>query len=181
MEKEYQAELFEDFKDKESRLKYIAKKIIPGQKHTVVHLSFEAVILCVILIILGLIVSFAVGVEAGKKRAALPVKTVTKKKQIKSSVVKSPVKTAAVQVSAGKTEAVSSGYKLFTIQVISTKDKSVALAMAKELKVLGYSSTVLYNEGTYQVCAGAYATREEAQKYAAKLHGVYKGCFVKNR
>ena len=67
MSTEYQEELFKEFGKQKGNFEKIADKITEKRKKLYVHAALENVIFAAIIVIMCVVVSFALGVEKGKR------------------------------------------------------------------------------------------------------------------
>ena len=183
MTSEYQRELFEEFKKEEPALKQLAKKVLPRKRPHIIQIPLEGGIVSAILVLLLLIIAFAIGVETGKKQAAVAkqeVVSIAKKEESSKKVVlyKEEQVTEPEVVEKVEEKPIDRPY---TIQVISYKDKRRARAKVKTLEAKGDKATIIERKGWFQVCVGSYLNKQEAEKDLGRLSSIYKGCFLREK
>ncbi len=180
MQSGYQGELFKEFEKKESSLKRLTKKILPKRKLHILQIPLENIVSFAILVILGFIVFFALGVEKGKRHAqvlhkdeeliVLETEEVTPMPALEEKEV---VKEAP--------EVIAEIEKLYTIQLISYKDKKLARIKVKELEAMNIKADIVQRNKWFQVCAGSYVDKKNAESDLKKFSKEYKGCFLRNK
>ncbi|NQT22621.1 MAG: SPOR domain-containing protein [Candidatus Omnitrophica bacterium] len=181
MKSEYQGELFKEFTRKESSLKKLSQKMLPKRRPHILQVPIEQVISAAILVIVGLIVCFALGVEKGKRE----VISVLKNERIKAIETIETIRASQTEVVETEESVIVQPAvkeeKPYTIQLISYKGKRAAEEKAAKLKTEGIEAFLIYNDKWYQVCSGSYANKEEAEKDLKKLSKKHKGCFLRNK
>jgi len=181
MQHEYQHELFDEFEQKESKIKRFSRNAIPPRKPRFFHFTIEQISTIVILIILALILSFALGIEKGKNIAGTVGQkkakeiVVTKIVEQKKEETKKPVQTIVVP----KKKKVEEIVKPYTIQLISYKDKNRATKTVGAFKRKGYQASMMRENGWYQVCVGSYLNKKEAEEDLKNFSQKYKDCFLR--
>ncbi|MBF0385242.1 MAG: SPOR domain-containing protein [Candidatus Omnitrophica bacterium] len=162
--------------------------------------SIENTIVCFVLLLLFLVLSYAFGVERGKKLASanLPVKVELAKPQ---KVISSPVKDVpAVMANFSKQnekiapipaaqkpvvnesprkillESLPIGY---TVQVASFSKKKQAEFEASSLKQKGYDIFLLEKGVHTIVCVGRFDEKIKANNFANRLRNKYRDCLVR--
>ena len=71
--------------------------------------------------------------------------------------------------------------KPYTIQVVTHRKKEFAEAEVSRIRKLGYISFIIPSGDYFQVCAGQYASKEEARKDLGVFSSKYKDCFLRHR
>ena len=177
--KEIQPELFDEFidanlKPKQRIHRRIMRKKLPP--HFLFTLSYENVIISIIVLIMLIIVSFSLGIERGKKlldsRAPLRSDAV---------VVPAPFRaeTREPALEEIKRPSLKKKTQPYTIQVATFKRKASAEKEMSRLRRLNYDSFFQAKGKFYLVFVGNYATRELAKKDLRELRKIYKDCFIK--
>lgn len=180
MESEYQGELFKEFEKKEGSIKRLTKKILPKKRPHILQIPLENIIISAILVILGFIMFFALGVEKGKRHTRLLHRDeeviVLEAEQVRSGPAleeKEPLKEAP--------EVIAEEWKPYTIQLISYKDKKLARIEVKELKAMDIKADIIQRNKWFQVCAGSYVDKKDAESDLKRFSKEYKGCFLRNK
>lgn len=198
-----QQELFEEFVIREKRKgrffgAFKFKKPLFPQHRLNLSVSYEALIICLIGLVLVVSVIFSLGVERGRNLefAQAPSKNiqVASEAEVKETQVKPEEKPAQIQKQPevkpevkpkeGQIEKVvppPSEEKPFTIQVATYKTRNLAERELSRLKKIGYSSEVFKKGEYFIVCVGAYAQKELAQQALPDLKRIYKDCYVRRR
>ncbi|MFH1790590.1 MAG: SPOR domain-containing protein, partial [Candidatus Omnitrophota bacterium] len=181
----------------------LSNAIAGRRKPRNVVLPVEAVLFVAIVVVLGFIFSFAVGVETGKRRSSDVAYA-----ELAETVYVSPDKDDLAELPGPAVQDVSRGasrdaslpqipapettektakpvdmdaQKPYTIQLISYREKSKAEAKANELKKAGKPAMIIRNNLYYQVCAGSYRDRKDAEKDIKLFSEKYKGCFLRRK
>lgn len=194
-----QQELFEEFVIREKRKgrflgAFRFKKPLFPQHRLNIAISYEAVIILLIGLILTTSIVFSLGVERGrnlnfseapKKDVRLATETKANGAQIQSTeqpaeVQKQPEAKPKEQETE-KTVPTTSEEKPFTIQVATFRTRTLAEKESLRLKNTGYSSGVLKKKEFFIVCVGAYAKKKLAQQTLSDLRRIYKDCYVRTR
>jgi len=175
MSEEYQGELFGEFKGKDSSLKRFSKKILPNRKAHIVQIPLEHLISYAILILIGFVLFFALGVEKGKRASQKKPEIVqilsVADNKISNVMPEAPIETA---------EKNQITEKPYTIQLISYADEKIAMEKIKSLKKDGIDAFTVKSGKWYQVCANYYTNKNEADNDLKKFGKTYKGCFLRN-
>ena len=194
-----QQELFEEFVIREKRKggffkAFRFKKSLFPQHKLNISVSYEALIIGLIGLVLTISVIFSVGVERGKnlEYAEASYKDMhptaegkAEEPQIQPTekpieVQKQPVFKPKEQ-EIEKAVPVPSEEKPFTVQVASFRTRTLAEKELSRLKDIGYSSDVLKKGNFFIVCVGTYEKKELAQKTLIDLTRIYKDCYVRRR
>jgi len=176
-----QGELFNEFKIRDNSIKQITKNIMHRRRpHLhIFYVYLEQAVTIALLVIMGLIVSFALGVERGKKYMIIDLREVQKPAPVVSSeTVQEPPKEDFKMEKADKAIDIS---KPYTIQLISYKKRELAEDKVEELKKVGLEADILERNSWYQVIVGAYVDRKSAEADFKKFSKIYKGCFLRNK
>ncbi|NQU95847.1 MAG: SPOR domain-containing protein [Candidatus Omnitrophica bacterium] len=183
MSNEYQKELFDEFKQGKGKFEKIVDKINVKRKKLYIHAPLENAVFTVIIVVMCIIVAFALGVERGKRFTSLETRE-------ESAVFKEAVTTPQIKLSPieiGKPEAkepvtapkAASAPGLYTIQLISYKQESIAEAEKNKLLNKNVNAYIIRSGNWYQVCAGGYGTMEKAKAALLELEKEYKGSFIR--
>lgn len=193
-----QQELFEEFVIREKRKgrflgAFRFKKPLFPQHRLNIAISYEALIILLISLVLTASIVFSLGVERGRNLdfAEAPMQQATdtkvKETQIQSTEKPVPVEVQGQPEVAPKEQQIQKAVpatteeKAFTIQVATFKTRTLAERESLRLKNIGYSSDVLKKKEFFIVCVGAYAKRELAQRTLRDLKRLYKDCYVRTR
>ena len=89
---------------------------------------------------------------------------------------------AAASINAARPKlTVDDPLKPYSIQLVTYKQREYAEKEAKGLRRLGFFTTIIPSGDYYQVCAGQYASSDEARRDLAYFSPKYKGCFLRRR
>lgn len=145
-------------------------------------LSYENIAFCGIALVIAFVVSFALGVEKGRRSAVLVLPSVNEIQQKPLNEIQSKIR-PSVQDSKSISEvakmpspAISENY---TIQLVTYTSANMARQIGEELKAKGYSPFVIVSGKYYQVCNGSYVSRSEAEKNLPVFKKTYKDSFVR--
>ena len=162
-----------------------------------ITLSFENIIVLTVFLFMGIILSFSVGVERGKRlvssenpsfKATLVAEKETKKEALKEIVIPEEIH-ETVTAKAETLEPVESQQggltreslqKYFTIQVASFKTREHAEKEADILVKKGFESFVIPKGKYIIVCAGKFLTRDDAKNFSSQLKYKYKDCLIRS-
>lgn len=188
--------------------KKLQKSTLLPRSYTQFNVSYEQVIFISIAIIMLMVLLFSVGVEYGKRIArsgetgpparenveggrwkvegeastldprpstspdtgTAPAQTETKPAQ--------PAAEAEVKKAISQPKVLS---QKFTIQAVAYRSKKKAQDDMVILSKKGFSPFIVVGGDYYQVCAGEYASKEEAMKDYEKIRKLYKDCFIRKR
>lgn len=193
-----QQELFEEFVIREKRKgrflgAFRFKKPLFPQHRLNIAISYEALIILLISLVLTASIVFSLGVERGRNldfaEAPMQPATDTKVKEAQVQSTEKPVpidvqrqpEVAPKEQQIQKAVPATTEEKAFTIQVATFKTRTLAERESLRLKNIGYSSDVLKKKEFFIVCVGAYAKRELAQRTLRDLKRLYKDCYVRTR
>jgi len=185
-EKQIQLEIFEQghkAKKEASRDKLVPENIVDFKFPT------KACIQAACLII-AIIISFALGVEKGKKvskenvstrflaESTLPSQEIQKEIPVKKEeIIETPVENKKIEKEKKSDTIMTSGY---IIQVASYKKNSSYIQKEVEkLQSNGYKTITVAGGDYMGICAGMFSDREEAQKHLKELQRTYKDCFIR--
>jgi len=195
MEQEKQGEFFEDLTKDEDLVKVSNREPVAKIPKSMFVMESKIFFVYAIFVLIALIIAYAIGVESGKRLSGynLSVKPNEMTKDIvilkgidtqdvkeveKNTISEEPVKTVLI-VNTDETQE-----KLpFTVQIVAYKEKASAEKKAAELRKSGEIVFIIPNKTKtwYQLCLGAFKTREQAKVLEAKLEKKYKGCFVREK
>ncbi|MCK4463492.1 MAG: SPOR domain-containing protein [Candidatus Omnitrophica bacterium] len=180
MQSEYQGELFKEFEKKEGSLKRLTKKILPKRKPHILQIPLENIISFAILVILGFIISFALGVEKGKRHAQVLHKD-EKLIILEAEKVAPMPALEEKEIIKEAPEVIAEEGKPYTIQLISYKDKKLAQIKVKELETMDIKADVIQRNKWFQVCVGSYVDKKDAESDLKRFSKEYKGSFLRNK
>ncbi len=186
--KETQQELFQEFSatpKKPERFPLVSRT----QKPLLFSTNTEQLLMGGILFILALCGVFFLGVMRGKAlssqplteaplRQEAPVRTVvTTPRPVPAAAPAAP---AQVRAQAPAAQAAIPS-KPYTLQLVTHRKKEFAEAEMNALRTQGFYSFIIPSGEYFQVCAGQYASKEEAKKDLARFSAKYKDCFLRRR
>ncbi len=192
--KETQQELFEQFSQEPKKAERF-----PGlprsQKPILLSTNTEQLLMGGILVILLLCGVFFLGVLRGKSivRSALtssrtiqaspaaPTIETHQKRSQTTPAVSPTISMAPERAQNPGPAAVEASAKPYTIQLVTHRKKSLAEAEMAALQQMGFTSSIIPSGEYFQVCAGQYASKEEAKKDQARFSSKYKDCFLRRR
>lgn len=204
---EIQPELFDQFADsgskpKQKNQRHIIRKRPPP--HFAFTLSYESVIIAVIILISLIIASFSLGIKRGTSKNASALKGISASKNASvlqgmsalkhrtTSTLNSTRKhtNTSKNVSRGDVDSktplpVANVVKkkektpTYTVQVATFKQKALAEKEMSRLKKLNYNSFSKVKGKFHLVFVGNYPSRELAGQDLKELRNIYKDCFVK--
>lgn len=206
---ETQQELFGEFASKETRKPDRFPSLNRAPKPIPIYASIDQIILVsIVLILLGCFVFF-LGVLRGKSlasqapikpaaqkakavstaplqtRSVAPQKTLTTRPPASQIIAATaPVLTPKTPVQTRPAASAPSAVdptKPYTIQLVTFKKQDLADKEVAMLKKRGFYSFIIPSAGYFQVCAGQYASKEEARKDLKSLASRYKDCFLRRR
>ncbi len=174
---ETQQELFQEFSSTpkhSERFPTLAK----AQKPILISTTIEQILMVSIVLILTLCGVFFLGLLRGKslRPSAVPVVAAIRRVQpTKVSVV--PVQKPSIPTGVS----IPAVQKPYTIQLVTHRKKEYAETEANAVQKLGITSFIIPSGEYFQVCAGQYASKEEAKKDLAFFQSKYKDCFLRRR
>ena len=193
---ENQQELFSEF-SQESQRPQRFPSLAKSHKPILFSVTMEQILLAGILLILLMCFVFFLGVLRGKSfrmerpaSVAAPAARVVTAPAAPAPVAIQPV--AVPQASVSTTVfantvttrpkfTVDDPLKPYSIQLVTYKQREYAEKEAKGLRRLGFFTTIIPSGDYYQVCAGQYASSDEARRDLAYFSSKYKGCFLRRR
>ena len=172
-------------------------------------LSLENLVVLGIMMIMGFVISYSLGIEKGKNwQTVTDRSTKAIVRQVKTPMVPATATSATKPVAptapsaldpspavasavSGKTliltkpnespaEIVAQLEKFYTIQVASYKGEKYAQKEADLLKQKGYDILVLPKGAFSIVCVGKFKEKEEAKDFSKKLKKQYKDCLIRS-
>ncbi len=165
--------------------------------------SIENIIVFFIIFTMFIVLSFAFGVERGKRlslnnstaiktvevtktdtvlqntKAVVKPQVVDLKKNTIQTVPSTTTKKLPVALPVVEEEKVISDLDEYTIQVASFKQKKSAELEANRLKAKGYEIYVLAKGSYSVVCIGKFIEAAKAKQFASRLKNKYKDCLVR--
>jgi cell division protein FtsN len=194
---EKQAEFFEDIHEEDHVLKGHRKKPVANIPISVLGMPTKVFFVVTIFFVVGLIFAYALGIEKGKKLSRYTVQKTTSEGTANDVIVikvkdedllehKTLMEPITEKPVLQKVPVVVAQEDLdlpYTVQIVAYKKQKSAEKKAKELRKNGEKVFVIPNRKRtwYQVCIGAFKTRQEAKVLARKLEKKYKGCFVREK
>ncbi len=161
--KEEQREFFPEFKSSgKRRFEYFKKDLTLGKK-MILSISWENLVLSVIVLIMLLALFFSLGVEKGKV-------TAMKKEPTPAERVQPTFATPL------KVEKVTGPY---TIQVMALKKIEDAQKEAASLNGMGYKAFLIQSGGLYGICIGRYSTPADANNGVIQIKGKYPSAYIR--
>ena len=181
MADEYQKELFEEFGKEKGKFKRIAEKIGQRQHRFYLHISPENAVFAAIIAVMCVIVSFAMGVERGKRLAPLAVaaRRIEEAPPAKEPEAKKKAETKKEPEIKAPSRGTPAG--IYAIQLISYKKKRLAEREQRKLSGKNIEAFIVPSGEWFQVCAGGYADMREAGRALEKFSKDYKGCFIRKK
>ncbi len=192
---ENQQELFGNFASEPRRHERIPS-IAKTQKPILISTTLEQILLAGIVLILVFCLVFFLGVLRGR---SLSSGMVARAPQAVASAMPAPRQRVAPQPPVAVRDAAptpaaavlkkentfvvinETSAKPYTIQVLTTKKKAYAESESEILQKSGFASWTAKSGDYYVVCAGSYATKEEARKDLAYFASKYKGRYLRRR
>ncbi|MFH1622422.1 MAG: SPOR domain-containing protein [Candidatus Omnitrophota bacterium] len=183
-QKQIQLEIFEQTrkaKKETNKDRYVSENIVNLQFPTKICIQAAC-------LIIAIIISFALGVEKGKKISKMDFSTrylaeskpkkITKEISVKKQeVIETPVENKKLEKKEKNDTLLTSGY---IIQVASYKKNSSYIQKEVEkLKSNGYKTMTVAGGDYMGICAGMFSDKQEAQKHLKELQRTYKDCFIK--
>ena len=180
--REEQSELFAEFQtSKPEKPSYSFRKgMVFGKKFTL-NLSYENIVLLVIVLIMLLVIFFSLGVEKGKR-----INTVETGREIEEELVFEIPEVKEMEIIIEEAKVIEEKVievvqkpRPYTIQVIAFKNEKKANKEIALLKNKGYETFIISSNEWLQVCVGQYANREELYKDFDALKNNYPTCYVR--
>ncbi len=179
---ETQQELFQEFSSSPKRPERFPS-LTKTQKPILISTTLEQMLMVGIVLILILCGVFFLGVVRGKSlkpaRMSPPNPVIARQPVAQPApvvVLNSPKKTT-VQTAL----VVTSVEKPYTIQLVTHRKKEYAQAEVNAVQKKGFTSFIVPSGEYFQVCAGQYASKEEARKDLAFFQSKYKDSFLRRR
>lgn len=171
--RQVQKELFEEFTGSDKK-KHFKSIFSPKPKRTI-NLLYEHLIFIAMAFIIGIAVSFSIGVERGKGlvlKRDVSLTSVQRQKQQPQ-----PVEALKAKEEPKKEE----GPAAYIIQIGSYLKKEEAEKEALSLKKKGYNASVIISGKFHVVCVGEFKSKEQASELFKKLSKLYPGSLLKER
>ncbi len=183
--KETQQELFQEFSatpKKPDRFLFISRT----QKPILFSTNTEQLLMGGILFIFALCGVFFLGVVRGKAIADRPLieaPTPPPVVQVNKVVAPTPPQAVVKQVvrTQAPAQAVTIPSKPYSLQLVTHRKKEFAEAEMNALRAQGFYSFIIPSGEYFQVCAGQYASKDEAKRDLARFSSKYKDCFLRRR
>ncbi len=173
---ETQHELFQEFSSTPKRLDRFPT-LAKTQKPILISTTLEQMLMIGIVFILVLCGVFFLGVLRGKslKQVTLsPSQPVARR----SAPLPQPLLAKGVPTVPPPTVVPETPY---TIQLVTHRKKEFAETEMNALQKKGFSSSIIPSGEYFQVCAGQYASKEEARKDLVFFQSKYKDSFLRRR
>ena len=167
--REMQPDLFAD-QAVESKKTERFPALTKTHKPILVSTTLEQILTFSVLAILGLCGIFFLGVLRGKNLERPPA-VAPPAAPVQMPVVSAP----PASVIAPATQ------KPYTIQLVTHRKKEFADAETVSLRKLGFVSFIIPSGEYFQVCAGQYASKEEAKKDLSRFASKYKDSYLRRR
>lgn len=201
MSTERQNELFGEFVREKGGFEKIAEKMTEKRKSLYATVPVENIVFAVIIAIMVIVTAFALGVERGKRLARTETQEAPKisKNEIKLSEIQvapveasRPIARAESNLSgdmnsseksyapAKHVPAAKPDKARYTIQLISYKQKHLALREKSRLATEKMDAFLIKAGDWYQVCTGNYSDMKQAKIALEGFKGAYGGCFIRN-
>ena len=169
-----------------------------AQKPILFSTNTEQLLMGGILLILALCGVFFLGVIRGKAIAAsgASFSQAVSGPAVMVAAPPQPVRTAVVQSNAiqiaqtppavrpavqAPKQPLPNASKPYTIQIVTHRKKELAEAEMNGLREQGLYSFLIPSQGYFQVCAGQYASKDEAKKDLARFQAKFKDSFLRRR
>ena len=144
-----------------------------------ITLTLDKLIIISIAIFLLTVVSYSVGVIQGKKETLIGKTNVSEDEIEEIKVVKPQVISQTEEKNSSQGDRSSEGKKVYTIQVATYLQRSIAYREKKKLEKQGFPVNIS-SKGKYLVIfVGNYSNEKEARKVMNVLKKKYKDCFVR--
>jgi len=194
-----QQELFDEFIIREKRKTrffgaFKFKKPLFPQHKLNISVSYEALIIVLIGLVLTISIIFSLGVERGRNLEFVKVSSKgegmvaeTKAEESRTQPAEKPVEVQKQPEVKPQEEQVEkaipapSEEEPFTIQVASFRTRALAEKELSRLENIGYSSDVFKKGKFFIVCVGNYSKKELAQQTLSDLRRVYADCYIRKR
>jgi septal ring-binding cell division protein DamX len=198
--KETQHELFEEF-SKSPKKQDGFQGISNSQKTLLFSTTFEQLLMYGILLILLLCGVFFLGVVRGKSLSQpllepVPVTAETHPQDLRPAPVRTkaapaarpapsaapaPAPEARRSAPAAADTQMALPSKPYTIQLVTHRKKELAEAEMAAIRRAGFYSFIIPSGEYFQVCAGQYASKDEAKKDLSRFAAKWKDCFLRRR
>lgn len=175
-QEEIQQELFGEFGSAGPKQKPRFPSLHKTQKPVLISTSIEQLLLTGILLILAACAVFFLGILRGKSLGS--VVQVAPPSGVAARPV--PVEGRKPSVQAPR-EPIRDLGKPYTMQLVTFKRQDLAEREVAELKKRGFYAFIIPSGDYYQVCAGQYVSKEDANRNLKLFSGRYKDCFIRRR
>ena len=190
MSREYQKELFKEFKEEDGKFKKITDKIKKARPGLHANMPLENIVIGAIIIIMAVIISFALGVERGKRiaggafpRALSDKKALPQEKHVpsKETIDVTRIELTPIEIGKPRADTAKSNDRPYAIQLISYKQRERAEREKNKLLQKKANAFIISLGDWYQVCAGYYTDMDEAETALRKFKREYKDCYIRRR
>ncbi len=190
--RDVQPELFSGLEKKHKKTSF-RKRLFPVNKSLAVSISYDALIVVIITLLMINLVSFVCGIERGKNLTKInnnksDLKLRAKAKSLKKTIVpKNNTRKGQTQIipeqkiKVGQNNPPNSATrdKKYTIQLVTYSKEGLAKIEVDRLKANGFKSFLLKKGKYFVVYSGIYNTRKGALKKVNHLKKRYKDCLVR--
>ena len=182
---EIQKELFDEFggeKRKKKRGLFRRSETEPISFSS----SFDTLLLGILILVMGVVIIYAVGVEVGHQEKSRLARRESMKTVIQPVAVR-PIQPQQAQMPAGSPKKTSpperEPVRKYTVQIASfTKSDAAEQALGKLRKEkAGVEIFLMPGSKQIALCIGNYETRAAADRALSELQKKYKDSFVRNR
>ncbi|MBI4432613.1 MAG: SPOR domain-containing protein [Candidatus Omnitrophica bacterium] len=177
-------DLFSEFSKEEKKIERFPA-IGKTQKPILLNTTLEQIILAGIVFILAACLFFFLGVLRGKAlRQQVPAPSGIAQPVSTTGPIRRAVTapTKALQPAAQTPGIIiDDAKKPYTIQLVTHRKKELAEREAAMIRRVGFFSLIIPSGPYFQVCAGQYATKEEAARDLRTFVAKYKDCFLRRR
>lgn len=183
-----QQELFDEFVVvKKTRGRFFGvlnkfnKPIFP-QRRLSLSLSYEALIIILIGVVLMASIIFSLGVERGRSlnsgdvESPAPIQPV-----VAVPAPAEPVTPVTAEAPKPLPKAAPTADKPYTIQVASYRTRDLAEKEISRIKATGYSADIIKKGDYFILCVGSFATKDASKQALAAMGKRYKGCLIRKR
>lgn len=170
-------ELFDDFPGARPPKMRFRKKFWPQQKLTFV-LPYEKAVFGLLALTMALIVTFALGMERGRRIYGYVVREPGPK--VEATALASAA-APAVESKVEKNVEKLISRDFFTIQVATFTRSDLAQLEKERLTKQGFEVSLNKADKYIQICIGRFKTRKEAEDQLKRLKSIYKDSYIRLR
>ena len=178
--RETQQELFQEFSTTPKRTERFPT-LTKTQKPILISTTLEQILMISIVLILVLCGVFFLGVLRGKSFKQAAKQTMAPAVTIRPAVPKvlAPLAQKPAASTTSTAAPASLPEKPYTIQIVTHRKKEYAETEINAVRKLGFAGFMIPSGEYFQVCAGQYASKEEAKKDLAFFQSKYKDSFLR--